>query len=225
MSMPAEAAKFGGVDWAQYGVQPTRVSNKAREDVDRANTLVNIGQLLRDKFGVWSPDGLDRSWKINCPFNFEHADGGVDKNCRVYPDSNHAYCFADLRHGLLSPVRVWQLKTDTAPMVAAKALLELYGLTRRTGWRDRYVELLKMRESSTAPGAPAYAVEALQSALGQVEDYDQRQYDGDVTTAMEDELEKLDRLLAKSTSGREALREWYVSARDRMSEVVRGTDE
>jgi hypothetical protein len=184
-------------------------------EVDRANS-VPIQSVLKDLFGVYVPEGLDRSWKTHCPFYFEHPDGGLEKNLRVY-GSNSAYCFA--MHGFLTPVRLVQLRSETGPKRAAQILAERYGLVKKEPYWVRMSQLIsdqstKLRDS----GSPTHAVAALQSALEHVEGYDRRQFDPDVTQAMEAALEGLDEVLRTREEG--GVRQWFRSALKSMTTML-----
>lgn len=184
-------------------------------EIDQANT-VPIQDVLKDLFGIYVPAGLDRSWKTTCPFYFEHPDGGVERNMRVY-SSNSAYCFA--MHGFMTPVRMVQLRSEIGSRRAAQALAERYGLAKKEPYWVRMQQLVldqsvKVQEA----GSPTHAVAALQAALGQIESYGLRQFDPDVTQAMEIELEKLDDVLRTRTEG--GVREWFRTALMQMSDLL-----
>jgi len=184
-------------------------------EVDRANA-VPIQSVLRDLFGLFIPAGLERSWKTACPFAFEHPDGGVERNMRIYA-SNSAYCFA--MHGFLTPVRIVQIRSEVGQARAAKILADRYGLAKREPYWVRMTQLV--RDHSTqiqSAGSPTHAAAALQSALSRVESYASRQFDPDVTQAMEEELEKLDDVLRRRQEG--GVREWFRKALTRMNETL-----
>lgn len=213
---PADIGKFGGVD-----LSDNRPRNQRTRDVERANTI-SVVKLLDEEFGVYVPPELGgKSWKIDCPFAWEHVDAGLDKNCRCYPASNHVYCFATMEHGRLTPVKLWAVKNGWQQGKAARDLLAKYGLSKPRDYRERFAELIQAREQQGGVGASSYAVEALQQAMGSVRGYDRRQYDPDVVGALEEQLEALDSLVERS-AGRSEMREWYRNARDELSRVVEG---
>jgi hypothetical protein len=70
--------------------------------------------------------GSGRSRKLFCPFGpLYHADGGLEAAMRIYPDTNHAYCFAC--HSSFTPVWLAAQVWGVPPAVAAKALLDRVG--------------------------------------------------------------------------------------------------
>lgn len=184
-------------------------------EIDRANA-VPIQSVLSDLFGIYVPTGLDRSWKTTCAFSFEHPDGGVERNMRVY-GSNSAFCFA--MHGFLTPVRLIQIRSEVGAKRAAAILSERYGLVKRVPYWERMRQLVldksvKVQDS----GSPTHAVAALQAALGRLESYQVRQFDQDVMQAMEDELERLDEVLRTRVEG--GVREWFREALGRMNTML-----
>jgi hypothetical protein len=186
-----------------------------RAEVDKSNT-VPIQTVLKDLFGIYVPGGLDRSWKTTCPFGFEHPDGGVERNMRVY-GSNSAYCFA--MHGFLTPVRLVQLRNEVTQRRAARILAEQYGLAKREPYWVRMQQLvLDQATKVQEAGSPTHAVAALQAALERHESYTMRQFDPDVTQAMEVELERLDEVLRAREEG--GVRAWFREALTRMSRIL-----
>jgi hypothetical protein len=205
----------------QYRRQPDENSPRARlrtQDaklIEEANT-VPIQRVLEDEFGIVVPGELSRSWKTNCPFGFEHPDGGVEKAMRVY-GSNTAYCFST--HGMLTPVRLIQIKTERRAATAAKRLAERYGL--RVGepyWEKAKRLILERDEAGMKVGSPSNAVQALQRSLARVPNYETRQFDTDVTLAMEEQLEALDVAMRSRTPG--AVREWLREATEAIRQQV-----
>lgn len=165
---------------------------------------VPIQSVLRDLFGLHVPFDLDRSWKTNCPFAFEHPDGGIDKNFRVYP-SNSAYCFA--MHGGLNPVRIVMIQRDLPAKKAAQHLADRYGLIgQEPYWKKMQRLVLESENERAGGGSPQHAVEAMQSALARLEGFTARQYDEDVLAVIEDRLEKLDLVIRSGVDG--AVRSW-----------------
>lgn len=162
---------------------------------DRANT-VSVFDILRDEFKMRVPN-IDpgSSWKISCPFAFEHADGGMDKNCRVYGTGN-LYCFA--QHGQLTPVRIFQMKYDLSYRDAAMAVLEAYNLARPRPYWERFKDLLEARTGpSRGLGELQSVVDALHLATSQHPLYAERQYSPEFMAAMNHELRRLDAVVAQ----------------------------
>lgn len=184
-------------------------------EVERANT-VPIQTVLQDVFHLYVPSDLFRSWKTTCPFSYEHPDGGLEKNMRIYA-SNTAYCFG--AHGVLTPVRMLQLQVNVSAVKAARMLSDRYGLARSEPYWKRMEKLvLEQATKRQQAGSPTYAVAALQTALGRVPGYRDREFDPVVTKAMEAELERLDEVLEARREG--GVREWFRDALQRMTETV-----
>jgi hypothetical protein len=188
--------------------------------IERADSEVSIFNVLEDFCGVHAPrEG--RSFKSRCPFADEHPDGGrLDKGFRTYPGSNSAMCF--VMHGYMGPVRLAQLRFGVRPLVAAKKILDAYGLDRPRPWRVRLREtMIEAEQRATRPGTgdPTHAVEALHIALRKEPTYVTRQFDDDVLHAMEVVLDRLDVVMASGDP--DAVRRWYDAAKSAMLRIVR----
>lgn len=102
-----------------------------------ANDLVPIATACQ-LIGMEIPEIYGRSVKVRCPFGaVYHSDGGVDPAMRVYPDTNHAFCFAGC--GAFSPVwlvrQAWGIDSQTA----AAELLDRIGhkpVSLAQAWAD-----------------------------------------------------------------------------------------
>lgn len=187
--------------------------------LDRANE-VPIHDVLRDVFGAFVPDG-GTSMKVYCPFAFEHGDGGVDKNCRIYPATNSLFCFT--MHGFMPPTRLIQIREDVNIWRAAESLLQRYNIPTGRSYQDRFQDLVLSRETSRADvPTTAVIVESLHRALRNVEEYLSRQFDPDVTAAMEEELDRADALLSASADMDE-IRHWHTSALHRITSIILST--
>lgn len=83
--------------------------------------------------GLRVPEAADmgRPVKVHCPFGeVYHRDHGVETAFRIYPDSNHAYCFAcGQRYG---PVRLVAQAWGISNRQAAAELLERAGIKPAT---------------------------------------------------------------------------------------------
>lgn len=203
----------------RYRKQPVEAERSAAGQlIDRANEI-DIFDVLTQFFRIDVPSGGD-SFKARCPFAHEHADGGLDKGWRVYSATNSSYCF--VMHGILTPVRLIQIKDDIWAKEAAEKLLRHYDLLRPVPWQERAELLLEQRSRMDEPrvGSPTNAVEALQMHLQQVEGYDSRQFDADVQQAMEKILEVLDRVYERDDP-EEALHLWFDRAKKYMTATVK----
>lgn len=195
--------------------------SNGRDMVRRAN-LIPIFDVLEDFFGIIHPrDG--ESYKGYCPWAFEHADGGLDKGFRTYPATNSAYCF--VMHGVLNPVRLIQVREDVRPYAAARKLMEHYGLSTGQHYRERFETLVRERETRRDDlGNPAYLVEALHLTLSGEPTYAARQFDPDVAGTLEEQLARLDALMARPGTTEVDVRDWYQSARDTVTALLEKTD-
>jgi len=106
--------------------------------VSRANPValadeqVAIAAACR-MIGMRVPESVDmgRPVKVHCPFGeVYHRDHGTETAFRIYPDSNHAYCFAcGQRYG---PVKLVALAWGISYRQAAAELLERAGIKPAT---------------------------------------------------------------------------------------------
>jgi hypothetical protein len=189
-------------------------SRKTSPIIEQANA-VPILDVLRDFMGIDIPDSGSRSWKDNCPFGFEHPDGGRDKGWRVYPSTNSSYCF--VMHGGMTPVRLISLRKDVNSKRAAYIILENYGLLKGRGWRERYAAVASERElKGNSIGSPAVLVEALHSALRVEPKYMERCFETEFAEGLETCLEKLDALLAEHAD-EEQVRAWFIDSKTRLA--------
>lgn len=79
------------------------------------------------------------SMKLYCPFgDVSHADGGMSKAFRVYPETNSAYCFACAL--AFTPVSLLAMGKDISKEEAADFLLELAGVTEANS-DERWAQL------------------------------------------------------------------------------------
>ncbi len=85
-----------------------------------------------------------RNPKIHCPFGeMYHHDGGAEPAMRVYPDSNHLYCFAGC--GAFGPVALVAHAFGLTRRAAARELLDRAGI-RAPSWRKTWDQALAHRE-------------------------------------------------------------------------------
>lgn len=102
--------------------------NRRPNPVVYADEQVAITTACR-LIGMQIPEAADlgRPVKVHCPFGeIYHRDRGTETAFRIYPDSNHAYCFAcGQRYG---PVRLVSLAWGISARNAAVELLERAGI-------------------------------------------------------------------------------------------------
>jgi hypothetical protein len=182
--------------------------------VERANA-VSIIDVLQDDFSIHVPfdDKLDRSWKTSCPFAYEHSDGGLDKQYRVYAHTNTSFCFE--MHGLLTPVRLIAYKYTYSPQRAATSILEHYGLLKPKDYRERYQELVLARTREDSALQTEYLVEALQSSVRAVNP--DAQFDVAFQATFAEALSTLDDLAQRRVS-LDDISKWYSAARTALTE-------
>lgn len=162
------------------------------------------------------PDDLERSWKTICPFGWEHADGGIGKNFRVYP-SNSAYCFE--LHGSLTPVRVIMMSRGCGAHRAAMYLDSKYALTvpKEVYWEKMKRLVLERETREVSVGNAQNAVEAMHTALHRLPGYADVSLDEEMLGTIEERLEELDRVLrARDGSVRVWLAETVDVVRERL---------
>lgn len=162
--------------------------------IERANACGSALRILNDEFGLGIPEESgSKSWKINCPYQHEHPDGGVDKNCRFYWESDRAYCFAD--HGVLDFVALRAMQWGIAPMAAARRIVEAHeeSSARKPWWeRAGQARTRLLHADQPPPMSTQHAQAALIEALRAREGYVEAQYRPDVRKALQDVLEALD---------------------------------
>lgn len=174
--------------------------------IERANSA-SIFDVLNDFAGAGVEFGV-KSAKWDCPWNYEHGDGGLDRGFRVYPDTNTAYCF--IIHGSMDPVRVVQIQEGVPRAVAAKRVCEKYGL-RKPPWRDRYAQLVLEREAAGKIVNSATLGEALHRAIGIDADPWRNPKLAEAFTRALDEMEEVIPLATEAE-----MRDWYRVAKARL---------
>lgn len=194
--------------------EASRVTTRVQRLIDRANA-VSIFDVLRDFFSLDVP--ADGSMKMRCPFADEHSDGGLERSWRAYPGTNSSFCFSD--HGLLTPVRLIQMKNGWHAPRSAELVLSAYGLLAPRNYRDRYNQLLVEAEQreQTRQVNPQYIVQALHTALSGLPSYRLRQFDTDVMAAMERALSGLDLVIAHHP---DRIEEWFDRAKTALLRTV-----
>lgn len=157
--------------------------------VSVANEKVPITTACR-LCGVPTPDlSLGRSTKLRCPFGeVYHSDGGVEAAMRVYPDTNHAYCFRC--QAAYRPVQMYALANGLSYRDAAVDLLDHIGYKPAT-LADLWANAVR-RE---IPPDTTLLAEALKTYCRRVcPDWDDRQYTGDTAAALTRCLSLLERV-------------------------------
>lgn len=126
-----------------------------------ANELVSIIQVCR-WLGVDVPEDVayGRSVKVRCPFGeFYHSDGGIEASMRLYPDTNHAYCFSCAYH--YSPVSLAARAWDQRYQTAAATLLEKVGhkpVSLAQAWSEVVDQVVPPNRDSLAAALTTYCL-------------------------------------------------------------------
>ena len=203
-------------DFAKYIPEP---KVKPVSEIDRANEAVDIRDIYNGLMSSRAPTGEYSSWKIFCPMAHEHADGGRTKNCRVFPPT-HIYCWE--MHGYISPVRLYSYWKGMSTKAAARELLDQRGLLQPKNFRERWNDLLNLREQKDEDklGDKQDAVSALQNALQNDTLYIEHEYSEEVRSAWVLILAKLDMLWSRPETDSAVLSEWLIRSLTRLKEAV-----
>lgn len=161
----------------------------AETDVDRANKLVQMSEVLADWDRFVPADST--SWKMHCPLDFEHGSEKLyTKTARYYGTANAVMCFK--MHGWLTPVRLRSRQWKMSQIQAARRILREAGEGRPGWYRQRWFDLQAKKEQRVDElPDPQYAVAALNVALTAMPGYSLRQYDEDVRAVLEEVMEEL----------------------------------
>lgn len=185
--------------------------------VERSDQAVNIIEIYRE-MGGQAPEGSYRSYKIHCPFNYEHGDGGLDKNCRIYPPS-HIYCFAS--HGIMKPTYLYSRWKGIQLKQAAAELLEQRGLLKPKFYTERWQELMEQRQTlQTSLGTTAEAVAVLQADIATNEQYKSVEFSKPVREAWTIILAALEVLWSRPQTDLNALRRWHGNSLNKLNSAV-----
>lgn len=208
------------------GSQKYRPDQESREKpwedelVVRANAEVSIVSVLNDHFyGRDRPVPEDAyGWKVKCPLAWEHKDGGVDRQFRVYSDTNSGHCFAI--HGLFTPVRLWRIRTGSPTLKdAARDLLRTYGVQiRQPTYQERFAAIREESQMSLMV-SPDGMLEALQVFLGRIPEYGTRQFDPDVLRVVNSTIEDIPGFCDQGPSLEEA-RQWLRKRQEQLRATV-----
>jgi hypothetical protein len=183
----------------------------ARSPVSVANSLVSIEQACRWA-GVEIPDFGAGSVKVHCPFeDVYHTD--PEPAFRIYPESNHAWCFACSQY--YSPVGLCAAVWDMTRADAAHRMLELAHYAPPS-LAERWAELTAPRPEL---GLSDYAL-ALRAHCAQVSarlglDWDAIQYDPAVSERLSGALGLLS-LVRDASDGEK----WLSGCQEIMSEFL-----
>lgn len=187
--------------------------------VGMANTRVRVESVLNDHFGMSVPMDSD-GWKTKCPMAHEHEDGGVDRQFRVYSESNRGYCFA--MHGVLDPVGLWRLR-NYYPTIrdAAEGLLKAYSIDfRPKPYAERMRDLLDREKSKTVD--PDTLSQAISVFLETLPSYEERQYDEAVLRSVNSILSEV-RPFCDHTPNESEVAAWLTQAKARLVQAVSGS--
>lgn len=176
-----------------------------------ANELVPIETALR-LIGVDVPDGLAyrRSTKLYCPFgDINHADGGLERAFRVYPEQNTAWCFACQQH--FTPVWLVATAWGQDTRIVATELLDRVG-HRPLSMAQQWAQATRREE----PPDRTLLREALQTYCGRIcPDWALRQFDPVVGATLTRCLALLDLVHTEA-----AARAWLARVKEVMGRVL-----
>lgn len=168
MSIPTWANKYRTSDEKKKLTPNQRV-------IELANQKVRIERVLRDLFGSYVPEEAD-SHRMRCPWGYEHTDGGLSKDFRVYLSTNTAMCFASV-HGHYTPVKVWATEKGLTFPNAAKAMLRHYGVGM---YNETYIERAIRIVEGSDHLEPVHVSKVLQQLLPTHPKYIKNQFDPEV---------------------------------------------
>lgn len=205
-------------DYAKYA--PASIPKKNLTVIEQADAAVNILEVY-NAMGNRAPYAMFSSYKIDCPFSYEHTDGGLDKNCRIYPPTN-IYCFA--AHGVMTPTSLYARWKAMSRSRAAIILLEERGLLKNKSYREQWNDLIELREenrvANTKLGDPTYAVEALQTAMHNNAAYSVVEYTDHVREAWKVVLAILDILWTREDTDYEKINVWFERSLQKLNRAV-----
>lgn len=191
-------------DRAKYALPVKKYGPKSL--IEKADEAVDIRDIMK-QMKLWAPTGTFYSYKINCPFAYEHADGGLDKNCRLFGSTN-IFCWAE--HGYLTPTRLYARWKHIPQKRAAEILLDERGLLYK-GWRNWWNELLILREDriSAQLGSQTDIISALHTVLENYPMYVEREFDTEVRLSWAKVLKALDLLWVHPNTNLDILQQWF----------------
>jgi hypothetical protein len=181
--------------------------------VKMANEKVSVVSVLNDHFGMQVPEDAD-GWKTTCPFYYEHEDGGIDRQFRVWAASNRSWCFA--MHNVLDPVNLWRYrKFFPTGRDAAESLLTAYGIDfRPKPYQERMAALRGRTEAYVAD--PDVIVQVLTLYLARLPGYDEAQYRPEVLRTVNLVLSEVHPFCATGPQEQE-VKEWLHQAKERLA--------
>lgn len=193
---------------------PKNLSPKQRL-IERARTEIRIEDLLNDLFEIYVPYDA-QSWKVRCPLAYEHEDGGLDKQFRVYSDNNQGYCFA--MHGRFDTLTLWRLQHDYNTLVdAAEGLLAAYGKsTKALTYQERIEALQAPTEFKVDKDG---VVDAFNVWLSAQPKYEANQYRQEVLHAVNSFLSGVTQICENAVSMME-VDEWYQNRKEQISTLL-----
>jgi hypothetical protein len=159
---------------------------------------------LNKYFKIYVPYDAS-SWKVKCPWAMEHEDGGLDKQFRIYSESNSGYCFA--MHGRVDNIRLYRETHDyMTEFEAAKELLDEYGIEyKRKSYQETFAEVSK---ASSQRFDYQDLVDAMKFYLQSFDAYSDVEYDTEVVNWVEAFNQEARIVCARSTELKE-VEQWY----------------
>lgn len=204
---------MSGLEKYRLADPPRQLTWKQRV-IERALTEVPIEEVLNDLFEIYVPRDA-KSWKVRCPLAYEHEDGGLDKQFRVYSDNNRAYCFA--MHGSFDSLSLWTMHNPAKNRVsAAEALLAAYGKSVSS---KTYQERMAAVEAEVETLDADVVVQAFKVFLSGHPKYEDHQYGQDVLHAVNSFLESV-RAVCQDARTTEEIETWYQTEKAKVKALL-----
>lgn len=180
----------------------------------RAQDEIRIEEILNVYFGYNIPYEA-RSWKTRCPLAAEHEDGGLDKQFRIYSESNTAYCFES--HGRFDLLRLWQMHTHISKKQDAVIdLLEVFEVPYRdVPYQEKFVQIKEKRLNVSVESVVA----SMNLFLFSLPRYSELQYSPEMLSGMEDFLSQIKDVCEKAKRFEE-VNEWFQQQKVRLETLL-----
>lgn len=200
----------------KYRVEaPTRNLTWKEQVVQRALKDIKIEDVLSRYYDINVPyDAV--SWKVRCPFFFEHEDGGLDKQFRVYSESNSGYCFA--MHGRVDNLTLYRSQRFSSTFFdAAEALLTEFNIEyKNKSYRETFEEILKEKEEVIDSSS---IIEAMKVYLSTISEYEDLQFHPEVLDGMKLFLDQV-YSICENASSLEEVETWYQLEKSRLRSIL-----
>lgn len=196
-------------------VEPPRQLTWEQQVIQKAKTEIRIEDVLQKYYDIDVPYEAV-SWKVRCPYAYEHADGGLDKQFRVYSDSNTGWCFE--MHGRVDNLSLYR---DQHPYLnyfdAAKSLLEDFDIDfHRKSYREVYEDIVSEKRVDLRYQDIVDAMKLYVSAFPQ---YVEHEYDGEVVQRIND-FNSVVKAKCSNHGSLEEIVQWYQQEKTNMKDFL-----